>query len=375
MLVANTSWYHFNFRLNLALAAKRAGADVTLVSPPDRYVKRLEERGLRWVEWSLNRRSIHPLSEAAACRRLKKIYQNERPDLVHHHTVKCVVYGTMAARRARVSGIVNSVTGLGHLTLARSFKIRLLRPLVLPAWRWALTRENARGMLQNEDDLQYLLGRRSKPNRNVVVTNGSGIDLHRFHPDGGIAACDEFETVVLFVGRLLREKGIYEFVEVARRLGKQDKELRFVVCGAADAGNPSSVDENVYRQWRDSGMVEFLGHVEPIDEVLRRADIVVLPSYREGLPRTLLEAAAMAKPVVATDTAGCRDAVVDGETGLLVPVGDVDSLAEAIQMLANRPDLRRRMGRAGRQRVVELFNEEDVIAQTLQLYRELLESG
>jgi glycosyltransferase involved in cell wall biosynthesis/peptidoglycan/xylan/chitin deacetylase (PgdA/CDA1 family) len=371
MLVANTGWYLYNFRRGLIRQLRGQGLDVTAVCPRDPYVERLCEEGVRWLEWRIDRASMNPLGNVAAVLSLARIYRRQSPQLVHHFTVKAILYGTLAARLAGVRCIVNSVTGLGHVFLSQKLAARLIRPAIRRWYVWALTTSGVRTLFQNRDDLATLAETAPELIDRAVLTRGSGVDLERFAPRTDQRA-EGHGKCVLFAGRLLHEKGIREFVEASRMCRDRGIDARWLVCGSADPGNPSSVDRPTLRRWQTETFVEFLGHIDPLESRLAEADIVVLPSYREGTPRALLEAAAMGKPIVASDVPGCREVVVDGENGLLVPPRDPQALADAVTRLLGDEALRAAMGHAGRQRMVADFDERQVVAQMVRVYDELL---
>jgi hypothetical protein len=272
-----------------------------------------------------------------------------------------------------VRGIVNSVTGLGHMFLSHSLVARLIRPGIRKWYVWALTTGGAKALFQNRDDLEALAETVPELVHRAVLTRGSGVDLERFSPRVG-PGIPHAGKCVLFAGRLLHEKGIREFVEASRLCRDRGIDARWVVCGSADPGNPSAVDPVTLRRWQDETFVEFLGHVDPLDDRLAEADVVVLPSYREGTPRALLEAAAMGKPIVASDVPGCREVVVHEENGLLVPARDPVSLADAVARLLGDDALRAAMGQAGRERMIAHFDERQVVSQTVRVYDEILRS-
>ncbi|HUG91874.1 MAG TPA: glycosyltransferase family 4 protein [Planctomycetaceae bacterium] len=366
-LVANTAWYLWNFRLNLARELRRRGTDVKLVCPPDEYVRQLTGEGFEHIEWNLLRRSMEPIGELRSLAALVRIYRRLRPQSVHHFTIKCVLYGTLAARLASVPSIVNSITGLGHLIVSDRRLIRLIRPLAIRAWCNALQAKNSVPVFQNEDDLRLLAGFRPELARRAVVTRGSGVDTRRFAPQPSARAPQATRTV-LFVGRLLREKGVSELIEATRLIRARRADVRFVVCGAIDPGNPSSFTAADCAAWRREGLIELTGHVDDVEPLYHRADLIVLPSWREGVPRTLLEAGACAKAVVATDVPGCREVVVPGETGLLVPVRNPAALAAAIVELLDDPDRCQSMGMAARERIATHFDEDVIVRDTLNAY-------
>lgn len=373
LLVANTAWYIYNFRRNLALRLKELGSDVVVVSPHDAYVEKLQQAGLRWVEWKLNRAGLNPFAEASSLLALRQIYRRESPQLVHHFTIKPILYGTTAARWCRVPAIVNSVTGLGHLFLSERFVARLLRPAMTRWYVWTLTAKHVSAIFQNADDLAMFVEAAPRLREQAVLTRGSGVDLDRFVPAIEVTGSENVSSRngtkrALFAGRLIREKGIFEFLEAGRICKQGGLDVEFIVCGELDSGNRSSLSPEELCRLREEGLFQFLGHVDPIDQQIADSDVVVLPSYREGTPRVLLEAAAMGKPIIASDVPGCREVVVDGENGLLVPARDSTALASAMQRLLSDDRLRQEMGAAGRKRMVEQFDERNVISQTIRVY-------
>ncbi|MBI3542196.1 MAG: glycosyltransferase family 4 protein [Deltaproteobacteria bacterium] len=371
LLVANTGWYLYNFRRPLARALRERGLAPAFVSPRDAYVDRLIEEGFRWIELPMDRAGVNPAAELLTLSRLTAVYRRERPVAVHHMTIKCVLYGTLAAFATGTGAVVNAVTGLGHVFISNGWKARLVRPLVVFLYRRALTARRVRVVFQNGDDLAVFRDLGLVAPERVALIRGSGIDTARFAPPppGGDATANP--PLVLVVARLLEEKGIREFVEAAKLLRARGVSARFEIAGDRDPGNPSSIEASKIDAWRAEGSVRFLGHVDGVEKLLAQATLVVLPSYREGVPRTLLEAAAMARPIVATDVPGCREVVVHGTNGLLVPARDAAALADAIEALLKNPVERARMGAEGRRKACGEFDEKSVIAATLALYEAL----
>ena len=367
LLVANTSWYLYNFRLPLARYLRSRGIEAIMVSPRDPYVERLQAEGFRWIEFKLDRRSLNPLSELFAVVRLMRIYRRERPSAVHHFTIKCVLYGTIAAKLSRTRSVVNAVTGLGHVFLGSGLKARIIRPLVKWFYRHILTARRVRVVFQNPDDLETFRELHLVvPNRTIII-RGSGVNLQRFAPRPGSPDVPPHANV-LFASRLIAEKGIHEFVEAARILRTKGCKATFQIAGDPDSGNPSSISEATLEEWRREGAVDLIGHVDNMADLVATATVVALPSYREGTPRILLEAAAMGKPIVATDVPGCREAVESGKNGFLVPPRDALALAEAIEKLLDDRALCEEMGKAGRQKMVREFDDQDVAKRTCEVY-------
>lgn len=368
-LVANTDWYLYNFRLSLARFLRERGWEVVLISPAGRFVRPLEKEGFRWRQWQVHRRSMNPFREAAALIELCNLYRQERPLIVHHLTIKPVLYGSLAALFSGVPLVVNAITGLGYLFLNDRWLTRMVRRVVLLAYRWLLKRRNTAVIFENETNRQQFIREGLVRADRTWLIEGVGVDVQRFIPQPE----SDGEPVVLFPARLLREKGIYTLIEAARLL-KPRCSLRFRLAGEVDEGNPGSVSPAEVQQWVEEGLVEWLGWQADMPAVYAQSHLVVLPSWGEGIPTALLEAAACARAVITTDSPGCRDVVEDGFNGLLVAVDDPSALAVAIQNLIENPQERQRMGANGRRRVLERFTDDRIHAQTLEVYQRLMDS-
>ena len=368
-LFANTEWYLYNFRRSLALALREAGHEVLLVSPPGPYGEKLRALGFSWVAAPMERRSLNPLRELALVNWLKRLFFEERVDLVHGFTIKCAVYGSLAAR---LTGIprVNAVAGMGYVFSSSDLKARLLRPVVRTLMRLALDGKAARLILQNPDDVSLFKKARLADPAAIRLIPGSGVDCSRFVPTPERRRGERFR--VLLAARLLWDKGVGEYVEAASRLRAQGRTIDFLLAGDPDPGNPAAVPEAQVRGWVAEGLVHWLGHVDDMPGLFATVDAVILPSFREGLPKGLIEAGACALPLVTTDVPGCREVVSDGVDGLLVPVHDAASLAAAIARLQDDPMLGERLGQAARIKALAEFDESIVVAKTLAVYGELL---
>lgn len=370
VLFANTDWYLYNFRRSLALALQRRGFDLLLLSPAGPYGEALRALGLRWQPVPMERRSLNPGREAWLLGWLVALLRRERPDLVHGFTIKCAIYGSLAARLAGVPARVNAVAGMGYVFTSNDLTARLLRPLVRSLMHAALDGRDARLILQNPDDVALCERAGWVDRARVRLIRGSGVDCSRFVARGVRDPARPLR--VLLAARLLWDKGLAEFVAAARRLRDEGRRIEFLLAGAPDPGNPAAVPGDTVRGWADDGVLRWLGHVDDMPALLRHVDLVVLPSYREGLPKGLIEAAACALPLITTDVPGCREVVTDGVDGLLVPVRDAVALATAIARLQDDPALAWRLGIAARERALAQFDERIVIEQTLAVYRELL---
>jgi glycosyltransferase involved in cell wall biosynthesis len=371
VLFANTDWYLFNFRLPLARQLRASGFDVLLISPPGSYGERLREAGVRWQPLPMDRRSLNPWRELCLLSHLVRLYRRERPDIVHHFTIKCVIYGAIAAALAGVPARVNAVAGLGYVFVNPAPKARLLRPLVRALMRLAVNSKHSRLVLQNSDDVAAFRQTRIADDRTIRLIKGSGVDTSRFRPAAEPVLSGP-TTRVLLASRLLWDKGIGEYVEAAHELRNAALPIRFMLAGTPDPGNPASIPQRQLDAWAAEGLVELLGQVEDMPALLAQTDIAILPSYREGLPKSLIEAAACALPLVTTDVAGCRDVVTDGQDGLIVPVRNASALAAAIRSLHDNPGWARQLGQAARNKALAEFDERIVISRTLDVYAELL---
>lgn len=376
ILFANTEWYLFNFRLSLAKALQAQGHDVLLISPPGEYGARLQGLGFRWEALPMDRKSLNPLQELRLLVHLCQLYRREQPALAHHFTIKCVVYGSIAALVARVPARVNAVAGMGYVFTNQALKARLLRPVVRGLMRLVLNGRGARLILQNNDDMAaFAKAGLARPELTRLVM-GSGVDLARFLPRAPLAeearvAHDAQPTRVVLAARLLWDKGIAEYAEAARLLKAKGLAIRFLLAGAPDPGNPAAIPQATLDGWQAEGLIELLGQVSDMAALFATADMVVLPSYREGLPKSLIEAAACALPLVTTDAPGCREVVTHEVDGLLVPVKDAPALAGAIERLHLDPAWARQLGLAARARALREFDEKIVIRKTLAVYGEL----
>jgi glycosyltransferase involved in cell wall biosynthesis len=372
ILFANTDWYLYNFRRSLALAAQAAGYEVLLISPTGEYGPRLRELGLRWEPLSgMDRRSLNPLRELRLLIELIALFRRERPALVHNFTIKCAVYGSLAAMASGIPARINAVAGLGYVFASNAPRARLLRPLVRGLMRFALRGKRARLILQNHDDAAMFTSHGLIEPAHLRVILGSGVDCSRFVPRNRPA---NDPPSVLLAARLLWEKGLAEYVQASRSLRARGRTVRFLLAGASDAGNPAAVPEATVRGWVEEGLVEWIGHVDDMPALFASVDIVVLPSYyREGVPKSLIEAGACATPLISTDMPGCRDAVADGVNGLIVPPRDAEALCAAIERLLDAPELARQFGLAARVRALAEFDDRIVIRRTLETWDEVLD--
>lgn len=374
VLFANTDWYLYNFRRSLAGALRRAGWDVLLLSPPGPYGEKLRGLGFRWEPLPMERKSLNPLRELTLLHHLVRLLRRERPALVHGFTIKCAVYGSLAARLAGVPARINAVAGMGYVFTSEHLKARLLRPVVRSLMRVALGGRQARLILQNGDDVALFERAKLVDAANIRLIRGSGVDCGRFAGVSVQLPPPGARWRVLLASRLLWDKGIGEYIAALRQLRDDGRPIDALLAGAPDPGNPATVPESDVQAWVDEGLITWLGHVDNMAMLLASVHLVVLPSYREGLPRTLVEAAACGLPLITTDVPGCREVVRDGVNGLLVPVKDGDALAEAMRRMQDDPQQARIWGDAARHKARSEFDERIVIRRTLEVYAELCQS-
>jgi len=362
-------WYFCSHRLPLALAAKNAGYDVSVVTRVQSHGDIIKDAGLKLIPLDLSRRGMNPLKELMMIYRLVKIYKSESPDIVHHVALKPVLYGSVAASLSIAPCIVNAMAGLGFIFSSRSIKARVVRPFFMMFFKLLLNRPKSRVILQNEDDASLLSAGGVLSKRKIALIRGSGVDTHvyRTKPE------DKVSPVVILASRLLWDKGVGEFVEAARKLKNSGMQAKFVLIGEGDEENPGTISDEQLKKWHDEGAIEWWGKKNNMPEVFACSHIVCLPSfYGEGVPKVLIEAAACGKPIVTTDAPGCRDIVQNGVNGFLVPLRNSFALADALEKLITSPELRKKMGKKGREIVESNFSLEQVNRETLALYDELL---
>lgn len=361
-------WYFCSHRLDLALAAQSAGFDVLVVTRVRKHGRAIAACGLRLIPIELVRHGSNIFSELPVLYRLFRIYRAEKPDIVHHVALKPVLYGSIVGKAAGMPALVNAVTGLGYLFASRQWKARLLGGCIKSLLCWLIGNDKSVAILQNPDDVKLLFGTAGDSNPCVRIIRGSGVDLHEFTPMPEPTGT----PLIVLAGRMLWDKGVQEFVTAARVLRQRGIAARFALIGTSDVGSPSAVPERQLQEWHNDGVIEWWGSRDDMPEVFSQCHIVCLPSYREGAPKVLIEAAACARPIVTTDVPGCREIVRHEENGLLVPPKDPHSLAEALRRLIEDSTLRRRFGQRGRLVAEREFGLDKVIRETLEVYQDLL---
>lgn len=363
-------WYFCSHRLALGQAAVDAGYEVVLLTRTDTHRELIERAGIRVESLPWRRGSFGVWRELWTWCSIFCLYLREKPDIVHHVAMKPMIYGSSAARLAGVPRIINGVAGLGFVFVSERPLVKRLRPVF--RWLLGLALINARTfvLVQNPDDEALVRKLGVAPSR-VVVIAGSGIDEHKFSPHPSRCALQKRCPVVTMVSRMLWDKGVGELITAARLLRARNVLVTIRLVGPAGDANPASISEATLRGWEREGLIQWEGYRSDISSVWRASDVAVLPSYREGLPRALLEAAATGLPMVATDVPGCREIVQHEQTGLLVPRRDGAALANAIERLLLDAGLRRRLGLKARASIEARFSENVILAEHLALYARL----
>ena len=360
-------WYFCSHRLPIAIAAKEVGWDVTIVTRISDKKDILEKYGLNVISLNVDRSGTNPLKEAVKIWEVYRVFRRERPDLVHLVALKPVVIGGLAARLAGVKNVVAAVAGMGFL-FAGNGRSGFVQKIILKII--SIIAKKGKIIVQNQDD-RWMLTEAGISSSRIHLIRGAGVDTTLFN------YMDEPEgiPIVMLASRLLREKGVGEFAEAARILKSRNVNARFVLVGTPDTANPGAVPEKEIMDWEAEGIIEWWGKKDDMPAILSMAAVVCLPSYREGLPKVLLEAMACGRPCITTDTPGCREAVQHGKNGLLVPVRDPQKLGTAINQLLSDPELRKQMGSAGRQMAEKEFSQEIVMEQTMAIYRDMLRNS
>jgi glycosyltransferase involved in cell wall biosynthesis len=367
LFVVNTAEFFLSHRLAIAIGAQEQGFEVHVATGPTHSGIKLEKWGFHHHIISLSRSGKNPFTELRSVWVIYALMRQLKPDIVHLVTIKPVLYGGIVARAARVHAVVAAISGLGSVFITDGMKALILRRLVNSLYKLALGHKNSKVIFQNLNDMAVLVKLGAVKPKQAILIRGSGVALNEYpflpEPVGS--------PVVTFAARLLKDKGVCEFVAAACLLTARGVQASFWLIGSPDPENPATISERELDVWKREGTVDCLGYRQDIPMLFARSNIIVLPSYREGLPKVLIEAAAAGRAIVTTDVAGCRDAIEPDQTGLLVPVRDVEALADAIERLIRDAPLRKRMGQAGRKLAERVFSIDKIVAAHLDVYRQV----
>ncbi|WP_438997238.1 glycosyltransferase family 4 protein [Candidatus Puniceispirillum sp.] len=368
LFVISEDWAFISHRLHLADAAIKAGYEVGLLTRVTIYGDMLEARGIKLFHWDLNRSSLNIFGELGTVWQAAKLFRYWQPDLIHAVAQKPILYAGIAGKFAYHCPRVSAMGGVGFIFSSGSMKARLLRPLISRLLGWVINGKKTRFILQNDDDIALLTKLGVARSKTVRLIKGSGVEIEDFVP----SPLPNKTPMVILPARLLWDKGIAEFVRVAKRIKAKDINCRFVLVGDPDPKNAASIKEHQVQEWVDSGAVERWGRRDDMPDIYPQSSIVCLPSYREGLPKVLLEGASCARPVVAFDVPGCREIVREGINGFLVPFGDETALELALIKLLQDTKLCAKLGKAGRKIVEAEFSQSIIAAETFAVWDEVL---
>lgn len=369
LIITNVDWFLISHRLVIAKAAMRTGWKVYVACEDTGRGHEIAVDGIEFIPFSFSRSGTNPIEEIKLLQNFRKLYRKIQPDVVHQITIKPVVYGSIAAKKEGVKGVVNAISGLGYM-FAQG-QVGFMQRIILYLMKIGVKRNGVAFIFQNKDDQDVLNKFDVLDSRNGInLIKGSGVDLNKF----SFSPLPENDKIkILLPCRMLWDKGVKELREASEILKEKYKgRIQFVLVGMADGDNKAGVPESYLRDWEDDEYVTWRGQQADMVKLYEESHIVVLPSYREGLPKTLIEACAIGRPIVTTDAVGCRDCVDEGTNGLKVPVGDSQALASAIEKLVNDEPLMKEMGRKGRDKAEREFDVNDVIRRHLDIYNSVL---
>ena len=365
-------WFFCSHFLERALAAKKAGYSIFVLSRKSLKKDILDNYGMKFISVPFKRKSTNPFYEFYILIRIILIYKRVRPDIVHHVAAKPIIYGSIAAKICRIKSVINAPVGMGYVFTSDNIKAKVLRPLVKILFKFFIDSHNGinkrnKVIFENKEDLKYFIKLGAVDPKNACIIQGAGVKIKQnYKPREN----KETPTIAL-VARMLQDKGINEFVEAARIVNREKKFGNFLLVGDIDPGNPSSLKRQTLPKWNDDKVIKWVGWIENVEEILKKTDILCLPSYREGLPKALIEGAAYGLPIVTTNTIGCKDVVEDGINGFLVPVKNVEQLSNRIFELIQNQDLRNKMGMESFKIASNKFSSKIINSQTLNIYNEM----
>lgn len=372
LLVANVDWFVISHRLGIVQEAAKQGWKVYVAAEDTGRSHEISQKGVEFIDFRFSRSGTNPLEELKTLKKFKDLYKKVKPDVVHQVTLKPIIYGSIAAKQLGIKGVVNAVSGLGYTFT--SGRQGMVQKLMLKMMKYGLKRPNLAIIFQNGDDQEILtkLGA-IQPSNKIFRIKGSGVDLNKFEEK----PFPSFEKIrVVLPARMLWDKGVKEFCLATDRLKeKYQTKVVFILAGMADSDNKAGVPESYLLEQMDGEYLQWIGHQSDMVAVYENSHIVVLPSYREGMPKTLIEACAIGRPIVTTDAVGCKECVDEGINGYKVPVGSVLELAQAIEKLITNQEDILTMGKAGRLKAENEFDVKNVIQTHLDIYNEVLNSA
>ena len=366
-------WFFVSHFLGRAVEARKSGYDVYISCNETNKRKLIENNKIKFLSLALDRRSINPIGEFITLLKYCLLFYKIKPDIVHNVGSKPIIYASIAAKFLNIKSVINAPIGMGFAFSSDSFKAKILKTILIFLLRQTLNKHHGKGKLnrvvfENSDDMNFFIREKIVRKSDARLIRGAGVEI-----DNRLKKKKKINKTITIslVARMLKDKGVFEFVEAAMILKKKNIKGRFLLVGDIDAKNPTSLQTNILKTWHEKGIIEWLGWIDDINKILFETDILCLPSYREGLPKSLLEGAAIGLPLVTTNTIGCRDIVEDGINGYLVPIKDSENLALAIEKLIKDNDLREKMGNESFKVVKSKFSSKIINSQTISLYDEL----
>ena len=366
-------WFFVSHFLGRAVDARKSGYDVYISCNETDKRKIIEKNKIKFFPLALDRRGVNPLYEFIIFLKYCYLFYKIKPDIIHNVGHKPIIYGSFAAKLLNIKSVINAPIGMGFVFSSNSIKAKLLKPILLFLFRLTLNthhgkdKEN-RVVFENSDDMNFFIRKKFVKKSDVKLIRGAGVKI-----DNNLKIKKKIKKniTVALVARMLKDKGIFEFVEAAKILKKKNIKSRFLLVGDIDPKNPTSIKSDILKTWHKDQIIEWLGWIKNINKILFETDILCLPSYREGMPKSLLEGASLGLPLVTTNTVGCREIVIDGLNGYLVPIKNSEKLAYAIEKLIIDEDLRFRMGKESFKMALSKFSAKIINSQTISLYNEL----
>ncbi len=366
-------WFFVSHFLGRAIEAKKAGYDVYISCNETKNRKFIEGKGIKFFSLPLDRRGINPIYEFYILLKYYYIFNKVKPDIIHNVGPKPIIYGSIAAKLAKIRSVINAPIGMGFVFTSSTIKAFFLKKVLLLLLKITLNQHHGmnkknRVIFENSDDMNYFIKAKIVNNKEAILIRGAGVEI-----DEELIKRKKNNLIptITLVARMLKDKGIYEFVEAAKILKKKEIKSRFLLVGDVDKKNPTSLKESKLKKWQDEKIIEWLGWVKDVQSLLLETDILCLPSYREGLPKSLLEGAAIGLPLISTDTVGCKEVVLNGINGFLVPIKDSKSLSLAIEKLIKNKELRVSMGKESLRIAKSEFSSRIINSQTISIYNAL----
>ena len=366
VITANTGWYIYNFRIDLIKYLVSKNYDINIICPKDEYSFKLKNMGLNVYFWELNRKSINPFSELYSLFHLIKLYSKIKPEIVHHFTLKACLYGTLSANLFNKVSVINSITGIGPLFISKDIKLKLIYLFLKGIFKQVFSNLSKKVIFQNNHDREkYIKLKLTTSNKSIVIP-GSGINTDFFKPSNKETNINDFK--LLFPSRIIKEKGIIELIQACKLLWEIKLPIKLFIAGKLDTGNRSVLKLKELKRLKNFKNISLFGHVENMRDLYKQIDVVILPSWREGLSRSLLEAASMEKGIITTNVPGCREIVEHNKTGLVVNIKSPIELKESILKFYNNIILIKKSGKAARQKVIKSFDVNRINNLTINEY-------